>query len=406
MGRFIELISFEEAIGRIRSVHWRPPGSERISPALSSGRIASEEIVARKDFPSWNRSLVDGYAVRSADCAGASETNPVVFRINGTVEAGSSSYEGFKEGECTEIYTGGLLPSDYDSVIMAEDTEISGNSVKIFNPLKPWENVERKGDDLRANSTILKKSELIRPWHISAMLSSGVPEIQVFEKLKVGVLSTGNELFEGSEGYIPNTTQKIYVDYLNRKFILAKAAGIAHDRVDEIRNLIKGALENHHCVIVTGGTSLGGKDEVPEAMSGIGNLVFAGSMLRPGRTLTLYEVEGKPVFSVSGIPIPSLLSFDIYFEAYLRSITGLETYRQAVSGVLSSPVSNRAGYTSIFRVKYTPDTRGGTVEIVKSRGTGSLGSILDSNGTLEVHGNVEGYAAGSTVMVKLFGDSL
>ena len=406
MGRFIELISHEEAIGRIRSINWKLPGTELIAPDQSAGRIASADVTAKNDVPSWNRSLVDGYAVRSSDCAGASETNPVVFQINGIVEAGSSTYEGFAEGQCTVIYTGGVLPEDYDAVVMAEDAELTGTAVKVFNHLKPWENVERKGDDLRAGSNILKKSEFVRPWHISAMLSAGVNSLQVFEKLKIGVIATGNELFEGSEGFIPNTTQKIYVDYLNRKFMNAEAAGIAHDRVEEIRNLIDKSLENYHCVIVTGGTSLGGKDEVPEAMSGMGNVVFAGSMLRPGRTLTLYEVHGKPVFSVSGIPVPSLLSLDVYFEEYLRRITGLETYRQKVTGILDSPVTNRAGYTTIFRVKYTANTGGGAVEIVKTKGTGSLGSVLNSNGTLEVHGDVEGYPSGSTVVVKLFGDAL
>lgn len=404
MSRFIELVSFEEALNRIRETEWVSQSTEFLEPAQAAGRITVSEITAKEDCPSWNRSLVDGFAVKSVDCKGASETNPVVFSPNGVVEAGSSTYTDYIEGHCTEIYTGGLLPPDYDAVVMAEDVEISGNSVRIYKSVKPWENVERKGDDIPKGLRIINKAETVRPWHISAMISSGVRTIQVFKKIRIGIIATGNELFEGSEGHIPNTTQRIYADYLDRPFLVPETAGIAHDSVNEIRGLVEVALAKYDCIIVTGGTSLGGKDEVPEAMSASSNVVFAGSMIRPGRTLTLYEVKGKPVFSVSGIPIPSLLSFDTYFEEYLKKVTGITTYRVTVSGKLVEPVSNRAGYAGIYRIKYVPDRDGGTVEVVKAKGTGSLGSILNSNGTLTLPGGIEGLPAGSTVLVKLFGD--
>lgn len=405
MGKFIELIPYEEAVSRIKAVKWAEPETETIRTDLSSGRITGSEITSKNDVPQWNRSLVDGYAVRSTECRGASETNPVVFGINGTVEAGSSSYSAYREGHCTIIYTGGLLPPDYDSVVMAEDVDARDGSVGIHRSVKPGENVEMRGDDLRSSSRILGKSEIIRPWHISALIDSGVLEVDVFKKLDIGVIATGNELFEGSQGHIPNTTQKIYLDYLKRPFLNAEDAGIAHDSAQEIRRLVENALEKYDCVIVTGGTSLGGKDEVPEAMAQISKVVFAGSMIRPGRTLTLYEVKGKPVFSVSGIPVPSLLSFDLYFEEYLSWVTGLKAYRQPITGILKTPLSNVAGYTGIYRITYTADPKGGTVDIVRRKGSGSLGSILDSNGTLLVPSDVEGITAGSTVVVKLYGDS-
>lgn len=405
MGRFIELIPFREAVSRIHSTKWKPLSSETVKPQDSAGRIAFSEVVAQKDVPMWNRSLVDGYAVRLADCSGASDTNPVEMEINGVVEAGSSSYKSFRKGTTTEIYTGGIVPSDYDAVLMAEDVERHGNFIGLTSSPKAWENVKKRGEEIREGSTIIKESHVIRPWDITAMMSAGVGEIEVYEKLKIGVVSTGNELFEGSEGYIPNTTQRIFVDYLNRPFASASPAGVSHDITDEIRGYITDALENYDCVIVTGGTSLGGKDEVPEAMEGIGNIVFAGSMIRPGRTLTLYEAGGKPVFSVSGIPVPSLVSFDTYFEEYMKRATGLNSYRQEVNGILTAKVSNTAGYTGIFRVKYSAGKEGGKVELMKARGSGSIGSILHSNATLLVPAEVEGYPAGTMVTVKLFGDA-
>lgn len=406
MSRFVGLIPFEEALERIRFTKWNNVETERIRSRESSGRLAAEDIFAAEDFPKWNRSLVDGYAVRSVDCGGASETNPLNLKINGIVEAGSTTFKVFMEGHCTVIYTGGLIPPDYDSVIMAEDAEPEENSINIFKGTKPWENVERKGDDIRSGAAILKASELARPWHVSALVSSGVDEIRVFRKLRIGVLATGNELFPEAQGHIPNTTQNLFVDYLRRPFLEPETVGIAHDDVEEISRMAEKALQGRDCLIITGGTSLGGKDDVPEAISTSGNVIFAGSMIRPGRTLTLYEVEGKPVFSVSGIPVPSLLSFDVFFEEYLKTVLQLKQYRQIVTGKIVHPLTNKAGYAGIYRVRIIPSGNGSSVEIVKTKGTGTLSSILGSQGTLLVPGNVEGLEAGSTVQVKLFGDAV
>ncbi len=405
MGRFIELIPFEEAVSRIHSTSWKPLPTETVKPEDSARRILYSEVVAQNDVPMWNSSLVDGYAVKLSDCSGASDTNPIEMEINGIVEAGSSSFAGYKKGSATEIYTGGIVPSDYDAVLMAEDIDRREGSIRLSSVPKAWENIKKKGEEISSGSTIIEKSHIIRPWDITAMISAGVGRIEVYRKLSIGVISTGNELFEGSEGFIPNTTQRIFVDYLNRNFVSAFPAGVSHDNASEIRKFITDALEKYDCIIVTGGTSLGGKDEVPEAMEGIGNVVFAGSMIRPGRTLTLYEARGKPVFSVSGIPVPSLVSFDTYFEEYLNQVTGLESYRQGVSGILTSKVSNTAGYTGIYRVKYSPGKNGGTVELVRTKGSGSINSILNSNAILLVPGEVEGYPEGTTVTVKLFGDA-
>lgn len=404
MRRFRGLISFGDAIQRMESAHWREPGSESIDSGQAYGRIASGDINAIGNVPRWNRSLVDGFAVRSDQCAGASETNPVTLKVNGIVEAGSSTFRKYRDDSCTEIYTGGVIPEPYDCVVMVEDVEFSEGDILLFSQPSPWENVEREGEDIKRDTIILRKGDPIRPWHVSALVSSGATDVNVFRKLRIGVLSTGNELFPGSEGFIPNTTQKLLVSYLQRGFLDPFSAGIAHDDANEISTMVRDALRGSDCVLITGGTSLGGRDEVPEAMKDLGNVVFAGSMIRPGRTLTLYEVDAKPVFSVSGIPIPALLSFDLYFEKFIEKLLGFRQYRRTVMGRLSQSVSNKAGYMGIFRVGIAEDPGGMRIEIIKTRGSGTLSSIMNADGTLLIPDNVEGYEAGAMVQVKLFGD--
>lgn len=404
MGRFEELIPLEEAFRRMDSVDWKQPVTETLPPQEAHGRIVSEDTMALGNIPEWNRSLVDGFAVLSDDCAAASETNPAVLAINGVIEAGSSSFSRYTSGQCTEIYTGGLIPEPYDSVIMVEDVEVGGGKISVFARPRKWENVQKAGDDIASGSVILQKSGLVRPWHVSAMTGSGTDQVRVFRKLRIGVIATGNELFPGSEGYIPNTTQELLVSYLNRPFLDARAAGVAHDSREEIAEMIEAALEKYDCLVVTGGTSLGGRDEVPESMEKLGTPVFAGSMIRPGRTLTLYRSSGKPVFSVSGIPIPSLLSFDLFFEHFLKRLLGFSQYRRTVWGKLSQPVSNKAGYAGIYRVRVRGGPDGTQVDPVKSHGTGTLGSILNADGTMLIPGTAEGFEQGELVPVKLFGD--
>lgn len=404
MGRFIKLISLEEALERIRVTNWQALAKEEVDLAASLGRISSSDVKAKDNFPLWNRSLVDGFAVKVSDCAMANDANPVMLSINGVVEAGKSSFEGYQEGKCTEIYTGGIVPEDYDAVIMAEDCNIGNGTIEITTSPKQWANIERAGDDLKTGDSILASSSIIKPWNITAMASSGVRTLEVYEKLKVGVISTGNELFQGAEGQIQNTTQNLIVNYLGRSFIEPSEAGMAHDDSSEIRNMVIEALKKYHCVVVTGGTSLGGKDEVPEALSGISEVVFGGTMIRPGRTMTLYESDGKPVFSISGVPVPSMLSFDLFFEEYVTSVTGIDCFRKTVTARLSSNVSNRAGYAGIYRVRLIPGDEGEIVEVIRTHGTGSISSMLKSDGTLLIPGAIEGLEKGQFVKVKLFGD--
>ena len=404
MGRFLKLISLEEALEKIRSTDWKPLEREMVATSQSLGRISTSGVKAETDFPKWNRSLVDGFAVKQSDCRKASETNPLRMNVNGVVEAGRSKFDGYLEGQCTEIYTGGIVPAQYDAVIMVEDCSVEEGYIRITSPPKMWANIEKAGDDIKRGDVLVPASSRIKPWHITALISSGVESLEAYQKIRVGVISTGNELFASAEGMIQNTTQNLIINFLNSRFIKAEFAGMAHDDAGEIRGLVKKALEKYHCVVITGGTSLGGRDEVPESLAEISNVVFGGAMIRPGRTMTLYESKGKPVFSISGVPIPSMLSFDLFFEEYLKSLTGLKDFHRSVTGRLSSNLTNRAGYAGIYRVRLVEGKEGLMVDVARTHGTGSISSILDSDGTILIPGTVEGLEAGQIVEVKLFGD--
>ena len=404
MGRFFGLISFEEALQRISSNSWTKPGTMTVPCSDSPGLIACSTVYSKSNVPRYNRSLVDGFAVNSRNCAGATETNPVKLKIIGIVQAGETTSHYSNAGECIEIYTGGRIPPGCDSVLMAEEVERETGFIISSRAPEPWDNVEKAGDDLHAGTEIVRSSSIIRPWQAAAMISSGVPEVEVFRKLRLGVISTGNELFRESEDYVENTNQIMLTRYFRRSFVSTEEIGILHDDQQEISGKIRESIQNYDALIITGGTSLGGRDEVPDAISRIGKVIFGGVMMRPGRTITLYKVNDKPVFSVSGNPAPALISVEEFWERYIKTAFGVTGLRRKIMARLSCSVTNTPGYTTILRVKVGNLEDGMIAEPIISHGTGKLSTMIEADGTMVIPGNVEGYDKGQIIEIKFFGD--
>lgn len=405
MGRFYGLISFEEALQRISSTSWIKPGTMSVPCSDSPGLIACSTVYSKSDVPGYHRSLVDGFAVNSGNCNDATETNPVKLKIIGIVQAGEMASHYAGAGECFEIYTGGRLPPGCDTVLMVEDVERETGFIIFSRGPEPWENVERAGDDLHAGTEIVRGSSIIRPWQAAAMISSGIPEVGVFRKLRLGIISTGNELFRESENFIENTNQIMLASYFRRSFVSTEAIGILHDNQQEISGKITESIQIYDALIITGGTSLGGRDEVPDAISRIGKVIFGGVMMRPGRTIALYEVNGKPIFSVSGNPVPALISVEEFLERYIETVIGITGLRRKVMAKLSCSVTNRAGYTTILRVRVRNSEDGMIAEPIVSHGTGKLSTMIGADGTMVIPGNVEGYDKDQIIEIKFFGDS-
>lgn len=397
---FTDSISLEEAVQRMLSVNWlKPPNTERkIEDCF--GLIANQKVFAEKDVPEQPVSAVDGYAIRAHDTYDIGEGETREITVKGISEAGKKFTGSVPPGTCCEVYTGAPIPDDCDSVIMAEDVTRQGNTIRICRKIESGKNVRLKGEDISAGLQIASPGDLLNSFRIGACVSSGVTEINVLDPIKVSVISTGDELMEGSERHIANSSQRLIVDYFKRNWLNFKAAGICPDDPACIRSMIMKEISISDLAVVTGGTSLGMKDLVPEAMNGFGKTIFAGINMRPGRTITLYEVGRKPVFSISGLPGPGLTSFETIFEAYVQRYLGINAVRRTIYAKASQHIELRKNSTMIRRIKIFQGKDGAYFEAVKSSG---LLSLLESDGIIQTEADKNSIKEGEIFPVKLNG---
>ncbi len=403
MGRFSNLVSMDEAFRIIREHQWRGLPVMEAEVASSAGMIAAKTIQATRDSPAGPRSLVDGFAVKSSQTEGSSSADPSRFRIVGKSEAGKRFDSAVSDGECVEIYTGGIIPEGSDAVAMAENVTSSGGFILVSSPVSPGENVASAGEDIKAGTTIINSGSVIRPWHLSAMIDGGVSKLPVFSPLRIAILSTGDELFTDSSDRIENSGMPSLMNLFPGAIINTLWLGQAHDDPDEIAGKIKESLEKWDMALITGGSSLGRKDEVPEAMEVSGSLkVFGGIRIKPGRTTSLYSLDGKPVLSLSGFPSTSILIADIMVEALLSAMAGVSGYRIRLQLPIDSNISTGSGYTRFIPGRLQLRNGKTTVAPEFSNRGMRLGSLLHSFGIIIIPDTVEGYRAGDLVEFRLW----
>jgi len=415
MGEFLKkLVSVDEAIESLRS-------SIRLSLDVVSvklddalGLISSDNIYAPYSLPYFNKSVVDGYAVRAEDTYGASHTNPIELRVIGSIGIGSSP-ENLPELEpftAVEISTGAPLPKGANAVIMYEDTEkISNDRILIYKPVAKWANVARIGEDFEASQKILGKGEVIQAWHIATLASYGFSRIKVFRRLRIAVIPIGSELIEPEEPKLPlpgkiyEGTSYLISSYLRRRRYVSviRVRPLPDDEI-KIRSVVTDLIINHDIVITVGGSSIGKKDLVVKALTTLPNskLVFRGVAIRPGRPASAVIIDGKPVFVLSGFPVAALAALDLIFIPTIKKVLNIKEIEEPyIKARLVRRLVNVTGYTSYARVRVFKCGNEVCAEPLRITGSGVLSTLIRGNGVVVIPSDVEGYEAGEIVNVKL-----
>ncbi len=402
MQGFGSLLTFSDAVNRMNSREWTSIGEESINVKESIGRISASDVVSGDNSPAFNRSAVDGYAVISSDTSGSSEYNFVVLEVDGEIEAGRTDHMSLDHGHAFEIYTGGELPDGSDAVVMAEYAERSGNHLKIYRSARKYENVSRIGEDISKGQKIIGKGEIIKAQHIAACIAVGIETLRVFRAIQMGIISTGSEIMPGMG--VRNTTQPLLLAHFSSAYMKTLDLGAVPDDRTIIEAKAMESITRNDITVVTGGTSLGLMDMTADVLDSIGELVFGGVMIRPGRTISLYDVMGKPVFSVSGLPVAALISLEAFIEPYLLRATNMKHTMVVVRATITERVANRDGMRSYLRVKVRNTENGLVADPLRISGSGILSSLLMSNGITVIPENIEGLDEGEIVDVALIGD--
>ena len=415
MGEFLKkLVSVDEAIERLKNNIRLSLDvvNAKLDDAL--GLISSNDIYAPYSLPYFNKSVVDGYAVRAEDTYGASHTNPIELRVVGSIDIGSSP-ENLPELEpftAVEISTGAPLPKGANAVIMYEDTErISNDRILVYRPVAKWANVARIGEDFEASQKILGKGEVIQAWHIAALASYGFSSIKVFRRLRIAVIPIGSELIEPEEpkpplpGKIYEGTSYLISSYLrNRKYVSVTRVEPLPDDEAKIRSVISDLMINHDIIITVGGSSIGRKDLVVKTLTSLPNskLVFRGVAIRPGRPASAVIINGKPVFVLSGFPVAALAALDLIFIPTIKKVLNIKEIEEPyIKAKLVRRLVNVTGYTSYARVKIFKCGNEVCAEPLRITGSGVLSTLIRGNGVVIIPPDVEGYEAGEIVNVRL-----
>jgi molybdenum cofactor synthesis domain-containing protein len=374
-----------------------------ISTALH--RVLGADLLSPIDVPGFDRAAMDGYAVKAEDTYSASPNSPMTLNRVAETSAGKVV---LNKGEAFPVVTGGEMPKGADAVVMCEYARESVDGlVEVSAEVHPTENVSRVGEDLRRGTLVLKKGQRLLPQDIGVLANLGHDRVKVRRRLKIAVLSTGNEIHDGpaSYGKIPDVNRPILLSAIREIDCEPIDLGIATDERDVIRSKLKQAFASADLVLVTAGTSVGPRDFVPQVINEFGEpgLLVHGVAMRPSMPTGLGIVDGKPIISLPGYPVSAYLAFIEFVPALVDYMLGTDSLPQpTVRAKLGRRVAGILGSRTYVRVNVRDHEGTPYAEPVSLSGAGILSSLVKSNGFIIVPENVEGYEEGEVVDVELF----
>lgn len=401
MVKSLKFIDFREAISRLTTeVSLRIDG-EIVDLLDAVGRYSFKDYVSKADLPPFNRSAVDGIAAKFSDVVGASESSPVVLRLVGSVDVDNTELPSLREFEAVLVSTGAPVPREADVVIPLEHCLVKGNHVLVYKTYPRYANISLRGEDIRTGELIVRRGTRLRPWHVAALAASGYEKIEVFRRIRVAIINTGDEILRG---LVPNTTYYVIASYVREVGGEVALSRTVPDDVGRISEALREALATSDVVVITGGTSVGSRDLVPEAILRLEDSreVFHGVKIRPGRTAGVYLVGGKPVLALSGLPVAAYICLDLFLGSLLAKLYGFQPeFKPSVKGKLVRRLPNEVGFRSFYRVVVCEEDGEVLVVPLKLTGSGLISTLIKGNAILEVPEELEGLEEGSEVTVTL-----
>lgn len=304
----LNVVSLEEAI-RIteKEFSFFKIENEKLNVPEALGRVLFADIISDENIPSFDRSTVDGYAVVSSDTFGAGESMPAMLNIKGEILMGEAANVLTRSGECIKISTGGMLPEGADAVVMVEYTEkMMDDTCLVYKAVSPFQNVTRAGDDVKKGSIVIKKGTVITSKHIGILCALGITEIECTRKIKVGIISSGDEIVPVEQsvplGKIRDINSHFLSALMKENGCLTKEYGIVKDDFDKLYNTLQLACEECDIVLISGGSSAGSKDMTASVIEKNGTLYFHGIAVKPGKPTIFGKVNNKAVFGLPGHP--------------------------------------------------------------------------------------------------------
>jgi len=409
--QFLTVLSREQAIAAFRgALGPKPLGAERVSLDRLFGRVLAQDVRAAVDAPPFDRSTVDGFAVRAADVSGASAGAPVRLLLNGeTIACGHAPSLVVGTGTATAIATGGPIPRGADAVVMIERTEPDGGgAIMIDRAIAHGQNIAYAGSDIARGQTLLHAGVMIGSREIAMLAAVGCADALAWRRPRVAVLSTGDELVAPGRPLPPakiyDSNGPIIAAALEENGCEAVRLGSIPDEEDVLREVIGRAFRDHDAVVLSGGTSKGAGDLTTKIVAELGapGIVAHGVALKPGKPLCLAVCDGKPVVVLPGFPTSAMFTFHDIVAPVLREMAGLPPRREVeVRARLPVRVASELGRTEFVMAALTQDEDGLVAHPI-GKGSGAVTAFSQADGYFAIDALADSLPAGTEATVHLF----
>jgi len=423
----LELKTVDEArkiLGKIKLME-----TETIEVYESLDRFVATDIISPEDLPSFEKTMMDGYAVRAEDTFEASEENPVFLNLIGEIRIGEIPEKEIKKGQAIQINTGAMMPQGADSVEMLEyvdpvrsktpgasapilvgtsnGVEVRGRRIELRKALTPGENVAKRGEDIKKGEVLLVKGHRIRSQDIGALSGLGITKIKVFKRPKIAIIPTGDELIEPKRkpesGQIRDMNTYSLSAQIKKCGAQSIPFGIIKDNPEILKEKIEEALPKVDMVLISGGSSVGTYDLTLKVMNSLtkGKVLTQGVAIKPGKPTIIAKIKEKVIFGLPGNPVSVMIVFRKIVEPTILAMMNAKEKIRVVKARLARTVTSSTGREEFIRVRLEERERE-LIAIPLHRGSANIVSLVKADGLLKIPRLSEGIEKGQFVKIELW----
>jgi molybdenum cofactor synthesis domain-containing protein len=394
------LISIDEAREIIERHTTAVDRTEAVPLTEASGRVTARSVSSRIDIPPFDRAAMDGYALRAEDSFRASKQTPVRLGILGKIHAGEVPDKKIAAGTCVQIATGAVMPEGADAVVMVEYTDLDGEAMTFTRPVYPGENVSRAGADMHEGDLILGAGVVLAPAHIGSLAAAGFDTVEVYDRPGVTVVSTGDEVVKppqslgGAQVYDVNsfTTGSLLLENGARVTL----RGPCRDDLESIEEILH--EEGADMLIFTGGSSVGERDILVDALEKHGEVLFHGVAVKPGKPTLFARTGSQIIFGMPGYPASCLSNGYMFLIPVVRKMAHLPPVERRTRKL---PIGQRV-VSTIGRHQFFTVTVENGIAVPAFKESGAITSMSRADGYIEIPANVDLLDKDEIVEVTLF----
>jgi molybdopterin molybdotransferase len=402
---FLKAITAREALEMINdypvAIH-----TEVVSLDESLGRISSDDIVAHENIPPFSRSLVDGFAIKVKDVQGAKETNPALLNYKGEIRIGEHTTVALGEGSCIYVSTGSMIPDGADGVVMQEYTRRMGDAIEITKTTYKGENIIFTGEDIKTGGMVVARGKRLTSFDLGILAALGMTDVWVYKKLKIGLISSGDEIVSVDQlpapGQIRDINRYTLLNSLKKTGADISFIGIARDNPDDIQDHFHSAHEQD-MILISGGSSKGERDYITASIEQLGGtILFHGINIKPGKPTIFAQLWGKPVFGLPGHPVSCIMALTRFVQPLVRRLQGeISVGEKRTTGTLTTNIPSSYGIEEYVRVMINYDEKGSKISPLFAKSS-VISSLSQASGYVIVPEGKEGFEQDEEVEVYYF----